>query len=352
MGWQVRVLTTNGNGPEVLLVSTDSETKVENLSVRYCARTLADYLSLSFLINLPRYIRWADVICLSGVYCFSTWPTLILARLFRKPVVWLPHGSLMRWGRRGSNFRLKQLFERVCRLCWSRKTLMVCLSNLEKEQTHQVFPDLQCTVIQPAIKVKENRGRRSDLSEGTLRLLFVGRLDPVKGLDGLLEALKLVNRAAKESSKGPRARLTVAGSGADAYRSYIVKYADELGVSDDVEFVGSVPERALPELFQSHDVTIAPSHSENFCHVIAESISCGVPVIVSKGTPWQAVEQIGCGLCVENRPEDISEAIWKLHSLPRKEMGEKGREWIANRFTEALEQDKWCRVITEMVMQS
>jgi glycosyltransferase involved in cell wall biosynthesis len=348
MGARVRVLTTNGNGPGVLSADTRKETIVETVPVRYCARTLGDYLSLTLLFNLPSYVSWADLVCLSGVYCFSTWPTLALATLLRKPTIWLPHGSLMKWGRRGRKVWLKRLFERVCSLSLSSKTLMVCLSELEREQVHEVFPDLRCIVIQPSVAAVERCSDRSQSPGETMRLLFVGRLHPVKGLDCLLGALKLVNLGRKGADEGPIARLTVAGGGTEAYRNYIVGYAEQLGVSDDVEFLGSVPESSLPELFRCHDVTVAPSHSENFCYVIAESISHGVPVIVSRGTPWQDVERVGCGFCVESNDEAISTAIQKLYTLPLEEMGKKGREWIANQFTAASEQQRWRRLFTEM----
>jgi glycosyltransferase involved in cell wall biosynthesis len=229
---------------------------------------------------------------------------------------------------------------------------MVCLSELERTQAHEVFPNIRSTVIQPAIQVGNDCNSLPESPVETMRLLFVGRLDPVKGLDGLLRALKLVNVNRKIAGDGPLARLTVAGNGAEEYRKYIVGYAEHLGVSDDVEFLGSVSEDSLPGLFRRHDVTVAPSHSENFCYVIAESISHGVPVIVSRGTPWQEVEQIGCGLWVENTDEGISAAIRRLHALPLKEMGNKGREWIANQFSAAAEQRRWRCIFREMTVKS
>jgi glycosyltransferase involved in cell wall biosynthesis len=352
MGARVRVLTTNGNGPAVLSLDTGKETLMGSVPVRYCARTLGDYLSLSLLFCLFSYVRWADIVCLSGVYCFSTWPTLLLGALLRKPVIWLPHGSLMKWGRRGRKVWLKSIFERICNLLLSSRTLMVCLSELEKDQVHEVFPNIRSTVVQPSVQVGSDCNSRPDSPQETMRLLFIGRLDPVKGLDRLLRALKLVNVNRKVAGDRPLARLTVAGNGAEEYRNYIVGYAKHLGVSDDVEFLGSVSEDSLPELFRRHDVTVAPSHSENFCYVIAESISYGVPVIVSRGTPWREVEQIGCGLCVENSDAAISAAIQQLHALPLKEMGNKGREWIAKQFSAAAEQQRWQHLFGEMTAKS
>ncbi len=258
----------------------------------------------------------------------------------------------MKWGRGGGRVWLKSIFEWICSPLLSSRTLMVCLSEFERAQVHEVFPKVRSTVVQPSLQVGNDCDNRPDSRQETMRLLFVGRLDPVKGLDGLLRALKRVNVNRNSAGDRPLARLTVAGDGVEEYRNYIVNYAEHLGVSDDVEFLGSVSEDSLPELFRRHDVTVAPSHSENFCYVIAESISYGVPVIVSRETPWQEVEQIGCGLCVENSDEAISGAIQKMHALPLKEMGNKGREWIAKQFSAAAEQQRWQQLFWEMTAKS
>src|SRR5262249_10922099 len=78
---------------------------------------------------------------------------------------------------------------------------------------------------------------------------------------------------------------------------------------------------------------VVPSFTENFCNVIAESLARGVPVIASKGTPWQRVNEIGCGLWVDNDPESLAGAIQRARWMQLSEMGERGREWMQRDFS-------------------
>jgi glycosyltransferase involved in cell wall biosynthesis len=75
-----------------------------------------------------------------------------------------------------------------------------------------------------------------------------------------------------------------------------------------------------------------PSFKENFSLVVAESLSYGVPVVVGDGTPWKQVDQIGCGRCVRNSPDELAKAIEALGDAPLNEMGLRGRDWMQREF--------------------
>ena len=83
--------------------------------------------------------------------------------------------------------------------------------------------------------------------------------------------------------------------------------------------------------------------------MIAEALAHGVPVIASKGTPWSRIEEIGCGLVVENDPESLAKAILKMFSLPRKEMGIKGREWMSKEFGLKIMTDKMIKCYKDLL---
>ena len=67
--------------------------------------------------------------------------------------------------------------------------------------------------------------------------------------------------------------------------------------------------------------------------MVAEALAHALPVIAGRGTPWQGVEQHGCGLWIDNSPESIAAAITRLRSAPRREMGMRGREWMQREFS-------------------
>jgi glycosyltransferase involved in cell wall biosynthesis len=169
-----------------------------------------------------------------------------------------------------------------------------------------------------------------------LRLLFLGRLDPKKGIENLLAACQRL------SNRGQPWSLAIAGSGDAAYTASLQQNAHDLGLREQVSFVGEVRGQAKADLFAASDLAVFPSHTENFAMVVAEALAHGVPVVASKGTPWSGVEAHGCGLWVENDPAALAAAIARISRMPLAEMGERGRRWMEEEFA-------WETVAQEML---
>jgi D-inositol-3-phosphate glycosyltransferase len=107
-------------------------------------------------------------------------------------------------------------------------------------------------------------------------LLAVGRLERLKGLDLLVEALSQLDQ--------PRPVLLIAGGDvqSSAYREELEALARNLGVWDAVRFLGPVPHDRLPVYYSAADVTVVPSYYESFGLVAVESMACGTPVVASR----------------------------------------------------------------------
>jgi len=169
---------------------------------------------------------------------------------------------------------------------------------------------------------------RSEHRNGSrrLRLLFLGRIDPKKGVENLLAACQRLRNLDKPWS------LVIAGTGDAAYTASLEKNARALGVCGQITFLGEVRGQAKANLFAESDLAVFPSQTENFAMVVAEALAHGVPVIASKGTPWSGVEAQGCGLWVENDPATVAAAIERMSHMPLREMGERGRRWMEEEF--------------------
>jgi D-inositol-3-phosphate glycosyltransferase len=103
------------------------------------------------------------------------------------------------------------------------------------------------------------------------RLLFVGRLQPWKGVDTALRALLLI----------PGAELLIAGDGVDRQR--LEGLVDELELRERVRFLGSLPRHELPALMATADLLVATSWaSETFGIGLVEAQACGLPVVASR----------------------------------------------------------------------
>lgn len=103
------------------------------------------------------------------------------------------------------------------------------------------------------------------------RLLFVGRLQPWKGVDTAIRAVAHV----------PDATLTIAGDG--GHRADLVALVNTLGISDRVTFLGAVPRHEIAHLIPQFHALVATSFaSETFGIGLVEAQACGVPVIASR----------------------------------------------------------------------
>jgi glycosyltransferase involved in cell wall biosynthesis len=104
---------------------------------------------------------------------------------------------------------------------------------------------------------------------------------------------------------------------------------------------GHLVESDRSRFYQSIDLTVVPSYSENFGIAVTDALAHGVPVVASTGTPWARVVEVGCGLWVDNSPDALARAIRKMSTAPLEQMGQRGRHWMMEEFA-------WERIAREM----
>jgi glycosyltransferase involved in cell wall biosynthesis len=326
----VRVLTTDAAGPaqsDRLPVGTDRPTTDGyNHAVQFCKRIAGVSVSTQMLWRLPGAVRRAELVHLTAAYSFSTIPTLALARIFGKPVVWSPRGALQashEWSH-ARRKALKVAWERCIRLIVKRgRCTLHVTSEEERLASTARIPEASARIVQNGVDVPGDLPRRTWKPDGRLRLLFLGRLDPKKGIENLLSALTMLDTPFE---------LSICGTGDTSYEHALSKAVNADGLADRVVFRGHVDGSAKRDAFLSADLCIVPSHSENFCMVVAEALAHGVPVIASKGTPWAGIEQRACGLWVDNSPASLARAIDALAPQDLEQMGARGRAWMQSDF--------------------
>jgi glycosyltransferase involved in cell wall biosynthesis len=332
---QLRVLTTDANGPERVTVGSTPEARPAGYEICYCRRVIRPDLSPGLLLRLFGMIRQADIVHLNGVYSFSTVPALALCRLLKKPVVWSPLGALQRWpGTRRKT--AKKLWERICNsFCEPERVVLHVTSEEDRIESLSRIQRASAVVIRNGIDIPKINPAQPSRQDRDIRLLYLGRLHPIKGIENLLRALTMVKS---------NVSLAICGEGEPNYQDRLVSLANELGVTSRAHFRGRVDGEEKERQFRDADLCVVPSFKESFCTVVVESLARGVPVIASHGTPWQKIEDRNCGLWVPNGPPELAKAIDQAASLPLREMGVRGRQWMEQEYS-------WATVVEEMIAQ-
>ena len=342
LGCDVRALATNGNGlGKVLEVEVGAEVAVAaGFEVTYAGRIARHSVSPGLVARLPFEIHRADVVHLTGVYWFTTIPTLLACKLMGKPLIWSPRGELQRW--RGSRGRvLKRIWEMVCRLSAPRSTILHLGSETERNAALSRMPRFSAAVIPNAVRAPTAIKRTA--SEGRLRLGYIGRLHQRKGLDNLLQACRILK------DQGAAFSLVIAGSGRSRYTRELSRKIAALDLGNTVRMAGEVHGNAKREFFESIDVLLVPSFGESFGSAVAEGLAYAIPVIASRNTPWSRLVEKGCGLWVDNAPESLAAAIVEIDAMPLEEMGLRGREWMAAEFSWDAIAREFCNTYSAML---
>ncbi len=301
----------------------------------YCHHTHASWFMIGRLGVSPR-LRDALRLAASNAHILHShglWmmPNIYPANAVRGTecrLVVAPRGTLSPWAMRRSRY-LKQLVW----ICGQRNVLeqahcfhATAVSELEDICRNGLTAPVAVIpngIDLPAPTFDEN------LTHGPRRLLFFGRLHPVKGIDVLLRAWKTLQ------GRFPQWDLHIAGSNYDGCLAGYRKMAQELGLKR-VAFTGPAYGEQKSRVYRSSDLYVLPTHSENFGMTVAESLAHGVPAVVTKGAPWQGLEHNGCGWWIDIGEEPLTKCLHEVMTLSREELqacGARGRAWMQRDFS-------------------
>ena len=225
-----------------------------------------------------------------------------------------------------------------------RALFVACISHFCRSQAMIFAPQekwdklhiVHCGVTPADFKVVTHEGVGS-------RLLFVGRLADVKGLPILFKAL------ARLKSKHPGVKLTIAGDGPDRQR--LVAMAGDLGIAQNVSFLGYQTQKQVRELMGQADAFVLASFAEGVPVVLMEAMAAGVPVVATRiaGIPELVEDGVSGFLVPPGDAKTLADKVDLLlrDSTLRASFGAKGREKVEREFDLAAEADKLCRILTE-----
>ena len=217
--------------------------------------------------------------------------------------------------------------------------IYIALSNFAlKLLTNLGVPTQKITILPNGIDV--NRFREGKKEKPGNLLLFVGRLDPKKGLDTLLASLKHIEEPVELVIIGPSSSYV-------GYSQYIIKLINDLSKSSrhKIRYIGKVNSEDLIGWYQKASMLIMPSIHESFPMVNLESLACGTPVIASDvGAISEVVRNYQNGILIPpSDPIKLASAIQYLLSNENERLrfGKSGRKWIVENYSTDITVEKY-----------
>ncbi|MBI4328530.1 MAG: glycosyltransferase [Chloroflexi bacterium] len=191
---------------------------------------------------------------------------------------------------------------------------IVAFTSHERERMAQLYqvPPEKIAVVPAGVSLREfyplDKGEarwRLGLPAEAQVLLFAGRVEPLKGVDLLLQAVALL-----EDRERVRV-LIVGGDQRTGELARLAGLAETLGLKEAVSFPGSVPHEEMVWYYNAADIVVVPSYYESFGLVAAEALACGTPVVASKvgGLPTVVRDGVAGYLVDQRCPEAFLEPL-------------------------------------------
>jgi len=294
--------------------------------------------SPSMGLAITKQINEYDIIHQNGLWTAISRLTNRWRSQTGKPTVIAPHGSLDCHALRRSIWK-----KRLALFLYERENLRkaTCLHALSPREAEgfRAFGLCNPIAIIPAGISEEwlqSRGNASAfrqrimLPEETRILLFLGRITPIKNLPMLIRSM------ANLKSILVNWKLIIAGVNEFGHQKELEKLIKKLSLQSYVKFTGPLYGSEKRDAFAAADLFVLPSYTENFAQVVAEALGAGVPVLTTKGCPWEEIVTESCGWWVEISEESIGQALQEAIQKPRAElceMGARGKKLIAEKYT-------------------
>lgn len=157
---------------------------------------------------------------------------------------------------------------------------------------------------------------------------YLGRLHALKRVERLIYAF-----ASSEDFKD--AELHIIGAQDAEYENFLKSEVERLNLNN-VKFLGFLSGKAKDKALDQLSYLVAPADQENFGNIMPEALVRGIPCIVSKGMPWQELEEFNCGWWISNDQGTINKTMLEALHVSREQniiMGMNGKKLIKERYS-------------------
>lgn len=310
--------------------------------------SFAYYPGIKELRKIKQLVRDNDIIYIHGLWAIPTSFAAVCARFFSKPYIVLLHGML------NSRHLKRSRWKKIIYSFFMEKGVLDhasaihCL-NLDEFHDASLYGYKAPSFIIPnGVDLKKfSQPHNADYlntlipnAKQKVFVLFLGRLNPVKGLDLLIPAF------AKAKATIPSFHLIIAGPDEKGYKKQIDQLINLYSLNDAVTFTGFISGNSKLNILKSSDIFILPSYQEGDSIAVKEALASSLPVIITPHCHLPEITGHNAGFVVGSTIESICENLIHLgndNSL-RKVMGQNAYRMIECNYTWDMIADKFIEI--------
>jgi D-inositol-3-phosphate glycosyltransferase len=242
--------------------------------------------------------------------------------------------------------RVMEIADRIIAATPAEEQQLLDLYNADANKIAVIPPgvDLARFHAIPKLEAKKTVG----IPCGNKNIIFAGRIEPLKGIDTLLQAMSILQKEYPEAVKETCVAIIGGDPWADTLDAEMARLQElrtQLGIHDLVTFLGAKDQDILPNYYAAAEMVVMPSHYESFGMVALEAMAMGTPVIASEVGGLAYLVQPGVtGFHVPSRhPEALAAAMLELltDDEVRQQLGKQAREYA--------QQYDWGNIVSRML---
>lgn len=264
--------------------------------------------SLSTFFNKKLMEIKPDIIHVHGIHSLFTPQIINLMKKHTVPLIITPHYDFNRHLTLVGKYFWK-LYVPIIRKTLERANRVVSVSQFESQKLMKEFavPKEKISLIPHGVNKIEITKKPKPKKNDIIRLLYVGYLLKIKGVQYIIRALKELRKMNK------KVILTIVGEG--PYKTKLMNLSQKLGVQELIIWKSNLSDEELYKTYKQADIFLLVSRSEAYGIVAAEALALGIPTIVSKTTALKEfIKENGCfGIDYPPNPKELARLILDVY---------------------------------------
>lgn len=259
-----------------------------------------------------------DVVQIQSVWDPSYHKLVKIAQKHNIPYLITPRGMLEPWSLSQKKWKKKLAMLLYQKSDLRKASCIFTTADMEAKHVHELGIKVPCSVIPNGIET-EGYACRTSMDGVKKQILFLSRVHVKKGIELLIEAYANLYPDFRDWS------VVIVGNGEADYIDRLKQKVQSLRLEECIKILPPVFGEAKTKLYQESSIFCLPSYSENFGMVIAEAMSCGVPVITTTNCPWEILNETKTGWCIDLSVENLEKTLREAMSMNASELYDKGQ---------------------------